>query len=141
MITSSGVYHAGRVSRFAIVDGSSPIPSGVLCLAELDDNDIGRGVFDAVARGQLWGFSFGGNGRAEISLTGDPAYTNCRVVGWGADALSLGSCLPGLRRIFRPPVRPNSRIWSRGSTGSSMTFASCKSQPAESRHHEAHLQP
>jgi len=88
VITSSGAYDVGRVSRFAIVDGPPPIPSGVLCLAELDDNDIGRSVFAAVARGQLWAFRLGGNGRAEVSLTGNPAFRNCRVVGWGADALA-----------------------------------------------------
>jgi hypothetical protein len=51
------------------------------CLVELDDNEIGRGVFDAVARGQLSAFSVGGNGRAAISLTGNPAFRNCRAVG------------------------------------------------------------
>src|SRR5215207_10402691 len=50
VITSSGVYDVGRVSHFAIVDGSPPIPSGVLCLVELDANEIGRGVLDAVVR-------------------------------------------------------------------------------------------
>jgi hypothetical protein len=43
VITSSGAHDVGRVSHFAIVDGPPPIPSGVLCLCELDDNDIGRG--------------------------------------------------------------------------------------------------
>jgi hypothetical protein len=38
-------------------------------------------VFDAVARGQLSAFSVGGNGRAAISLTGNPAFRNCRAVG------------------------------------------------------------
>ena len=46
------------------------MPSGVLCLAVLDDNDIGRGVFDAVAYGQLWAFSLGGNGKAEGAALG-----------------------------------------------------------------------
>jgi hypothetical protein len=96
VITSSGAYDAGRVSHFAIVDGPPPIPSGVLCLVELDDNDIGRGVFDAVARGELWAFSLGGNGKAEVSLTDHPAFTNCRVVGWGKDALSSWELLTGL---------------------------------------------
>jgi hypothetical protein len=70
----------GRVSHFTIVDGPPPIPSGVLCLAELDANDVGLGVFEAVARSQLWAFSLGGNGRAEISLTGNSAFRNCRVL-------------------------------------------------------------
>jgi hypothetical protein len=96
IITSSGAYDAGRVGRFAIVEGSPPIPHGVLCLAECADNDIGHSVFEAVARGELWGFSLGGNGRAEISLTGKPAYTNCRVVGWGTDALRAWELLTGL---------------------------------------------
>jgi hypothetical protein len=51
------------------------------CLVELDDNEIGRGVFDAVARGQLSAFRVGGKGRAAISLTGNPAFRNCRAVG------------------------------------------------------------
>ena len=55
-----------------------------------------RGVFEAVARGELWGLSLGGNGRAEISLTGMPAYTNCRVVGWGVDALAAWELLTGV---------------------------------------------
>jgi hypothetical protein len=42
----------------------------VLCLAELDDNDIGRGVADAVAYGQLWAFSLGGKGKAEGAALG-----------------------------------------------------------------------
>ena len=29
IVTSSGAYNAGKVSRFAIVDGAHPIPSGV----------------------------------------------------------------------------------------------------------------
>jgi hypothetical protein len=95
IITSSGAYDAGRVGRFAIVEGSPPIPHGVLCLAECADNDIGHSVFEAVARGELWGFSLGGNGRAEISLTGKPAYTNCRVVGLGMDALRAWELLTG----------------------------------------------
>ena len=86
------------MSRFAIVDGPAPIPSGVLCLAELDDNDIGRGVFEAVARGQLWAFSLGGNGKSEVSLTSRPAYTSCRVVGWGAAALSAWELLTATPR-------------------------------------------
>jgi hypothetical protein len=57
------VYDVGRVSHFAIVTGPPPIPSGVLCLVKLYDNDIGRGVFEAVACGELWAFSLGGNGR------------------------------------------------------------------------------
>ena len=65
----------------------------MLCLAELDENDVGLDVFEAVVRGQLWAFSLGGNGRAEISLTGKPAYTNCRVVGSGTDALSAWELL------------------------------------------------
>jgi hypothetical protein len=95
IITSSGAYNAGKVSRFAIVDGAPPIPSGVLCLAFCDDNSIGRSVFEAVTRGDLWAFSLGGNGRAEVSLTGKPAYTNCRVVGWGPDALTSWELLTG----------------------------------------------
>jgi hypothetical protein len=95
VITSSGVYDVGIVSHFAIVDDPSPIPSGVLCLVELDDNDIGRGVFDAVACGELWAFSLGGNGKAEVSLTDRPAFTNCRVVGWGAEALRAWELLAG----------------------------------------------
>jgi hypothetical protein len=79
VITSSGAYDVGRVSHFTIVDGPPPIPSGVLCLAELDENDVGLDVLEAVARGQLWAFS-----RAEISLTGHPAFRNCRAVEWGA---------------------------------------------------------
>ena len=43
-------------------------------------------MFDAVARGELWAFSLGGNGKAEVSLTDCPAFTNCRVVGWGMEA-------------------------------------------------------
>jgi len=84
VITSSGTYDLGRVSHFTIVDGPPPIPSGVLCLAESDEIDVGLDVFEAVARGQLWAFSLGGNGRAEISLTGNSAFRNCRAVGWGA---------------------------------------------------------
>jgi hypothetical protein len=95
VITSSGVYDVGRVSHFAIVNGPSPIPSGVLCLVELDDNEIGRGVFDAVASGELWAFSLGGNGKAEVSLTDRPAYTNCRVVGWAGDAVRAWELLSG----------------------------------------------
>jgi hypothetical protein len=75
------------------VAGQAPIPSGALWLAFCDDNDIGRGVFDAVAHGQLWGFSLGGSGRAEVSLTGNPAYTNCRVVGRGEQALAAWELL------------------------------------------------
>jgi hypothetical protein len=52
-------------------------------------------VSDAVVRGDLWAFSLGGNGRAEVSLTGKPAYTNCRVVGWGPDALTSWELLTG----------------------------------------------
>jgi hypothetical protein len=96
VITSSGVYDVGRVSHFAIVDGSPPIPSGVLCLVELDDNDIGHGVFEAVARAELWALSLGGNGKAEVSLTDRPAYANCRVVGWGVYALSTWELLTGV---------------------------------------------
>lgn len=55
-------------------------PGSVPCLFELDDNDIGRGVFDAVARDELWAFSLGGNGKAEVSLTDRPAFRDCRVV-------------------------------------------------------------
>jgi hypothetical protein len=95
VITSSGVYNVGRVSHFAIVDGPPPIPNGVLCLVDLDDNEIGRGVLDAVVRGELWAFSLGGNGKAEVSLTDRPAYTNCRVVGWGAEALAAWELLTG----------------------------------------------
>ena len=87
IVTSFGAYNAGKVSRFAIVDGVPPVPYGVLCLAFCDQSSIGRSVFEAVARGDLWAFSLGGNGTAEVSLTGRPAYTNCRVVGWGTDAL------------------------------------------------------
>lgn len=94
-ITSSGAYDVGRVSHFAIVDGSPPIPGGVLCLVELDDNEIGRGVLDAVVRAELWAFSLGGNGRAEVSLTDRPAFMNCRVVGCGPDALSAWELLTG----------------------------------------------
>ena len=65
------------------MDGAPPIPTGVLCLAFCDDNSIGHGVLEAVTRGDLWAFSLGGNGTAEVSLTGRPAYANCRVVGWG----------------------------------------------------------
>jgi hypothetical protein len=93
VITSSGVYDVGQVSHFAIVDGLPPIPSGVLCLCELADNDIGRGVFDSVACGELWAFSLGGNGKAEVSLTDRPAFTNCRVVGWAANALAAWKLL------------------------------------------------
>ena len=95
IVTSSGAYNAGKVSRFAIVDGAAPVPTGVLCLAFCDDNSIGRSVFEAVVRGDLWALSLGGNGRAEISLTGKPAYTNCRVVGWGMDALRAWELLAG----------------------------------------------
>jgi len=95
IVTSSGAYNAGKVSRFAIVDGAAPVPTGVLCLAFCDDNSIGRSVFEAVVRGDLWALSLGGNGRAEISLTGKPAYTNCRVVGWGMDALRAWELLTG----------------------------------------------
>jgi hypothetical protein len=93
VITSSGAHDVGRVSHFAIVDGPPPIPSGVLCLCELDDNDIGRGMFDAVIGGELWAFSLGGNGKAEVSLTDRPAFTNCRVVGWGMEALAAWDLL------------------------------------------------
>jgi hypothetical protein len=95
IVTSSGAYNAGHVSRFAIVDGAPPVPSGVLCLAFCDDNSIGRSVFEAVARGDLWALSLGGNGKAEVSLTGKPAYTNCRVVGLGPDALTSWEPLTG----------------------------------------------
>ena len=95
VITSTGAYDVERVSHFAIVDGPPPIPSGVLCLVELADNDIGRGVLDAVARSELWAFSLGGNGKAEVSLTDRPAFTNCRVVGFGADALAAWELLTG----------------------------------------------
>jgi hypothetical protein len=101
VITSCGAYDVGRVSHFAIVDGPPPIPSGVLCLVELDDNDIGRGVFDAVAGGELWAFSLGGNGKAEVSLTDRPAFTNCRIVGWARTRWPPGSCLPGWRSASR----------------------------------------
>jgi hypothetical protein len=89
----SGAYDLGRVSHFAIVDSAPPIPSGIVCLAFCDDNSIGRGVFEAVARGDLWAFSLGGNGTAEVSLTGRPAYENCRVVGYGWEALAAWELL------------------------------------------------
>jgi hypothetical protein len=41
----------------------------------------------------LWAFSLGGNGKAEVSLTDRPAFTNCRVVGWGAGALAAWKLL------------------------------------------------
>jgi hypothetical protein len=40
IVTSSGAYNAGKVSRFAIVDGAPPIPTGVLCLAQRTDSPI-----------------------------------------------------------------------------------------------------
>jgi hypothetical protein len=105
IITSAGAYNAGTVSRFAVVDGSPPVPYGVLCLAQSDDNDIGRGVHADVASGELWGFSLGGNGRAEVSLTSRPAYTSCRVVGWGATALSAWNLLTGAAPDIPGPGR------------------------------------
>jgi hypothetical protein len=92
-ITPSGLSDAGRVMNFAVVDGRAPIPAGVVCLAEVADNDVGRSVLSAVARGQLWGLSLGGDGRPEISLTNRPAFTNCRVVGYGAAALTAWELL------------------------------------------------
>jgi hypothetical protein len=84
------------------------MPSGVLCLAQCDENDIRRSVHAAVASGQLWGFSLGGNGRAEVSLTSRPAYTGCRVVGWGATALSAWNLLTGAA-----PEIPGAQAWPR----------------------------
>lgn len=55
--------------------------------------EIGLGMLDAVVRGELWAFSLGGNGKAEVSLTDRPAFTNCRVVGWGASALAAWELL------------------------------------------------
>jgi hypothetical protein len=97
IVTSSGVFDAGRATNFAIVQGEPPIPHGVLCLAFCNDDAIGYGVFDAVARGQLHSFSLGGNGRAEVSLTAKPAFTNCRVVGYGKAAISVWELLTGAR--------------------------------------------
>ena len=96
VITSSGAYDEGRVSHLRIVDGPPPIPSGVLCLAELDENDVGLDVFEAVVRGQLWAFSLGGNGRAEISLTGNPAFQELPSRGMGRGThLAHGTCNSG----------------------------------------------
>jgi hypothetical protein len=40
-------------------------------------------------------FSLGGNGKSEVSLTDFPAFTNCRVVEWGAEALAAWELLAG----------------------------------------------
>ena len=88
VITSSGAYDEGRVSHFRIVDGPPPIPSGVLCLAELDENDVGLDVFEAVVRGQLWAFSLGGNG--------NPAFQELPSRGMGRGThLAHGTCNSG----------------------------------------------
>ncbi len=65
------------------MDGAPPVPSGLVRLAFCDDNRIGRSVFEAVARSDLWAFSLGSNGTAEVSLTGSQAYTKVlgRAVG------------------------------------------------------------
>jgi hypothetical protein len=73
------------------------MPSGVLCLAELDDNDIGRGVFDAVAYGQLWAFSLGGNGKAEARRSAS-RLTRCHP----CKAQPLKRC-PACTSSLRPP--------------------------------------
>jgi hypothetical protein len=78
----------GRVPKFAIVKGPPPIPSGVLCQGELDNTPLGLSIFAAVSRGELHSLSLGGDGRPEISLTARPAYTNCKIIGWGDHARS-----------------------------------------------------
>jgi hypothetical protein len=101
MITHSGkvIMDVGRVRKFAIVNGPPPIPHGVLCMAELDDTPLGLSIFAAIARDQLWGLSLGGDGRPEISLTDRPAYTNCRIVGWGEHARRSWNALLSLSSV------------------------------------------
>ena len=62
-------------------------------------NGIGLGVFEQVAIGELWGFSLGGNGVPEVSLTDRPAYASSRVVGCGPAALTAWELLTGTPAI------------------------------------------
>jgi hypothetical protein len=66
---------------------------------------VWRGVFEAVACGELWAFSLGGNGKAEVSLTDRPAFTNCRVVEWGAHALAAWELLTGAPDVSTQGLR------------------------------------
>jgi hypothetical protein len=86
------------VINFAVID-SDPfgIPSGVLCFAELDRGWLGLSVLSAVASGQLWAMSLGGNGNVEVSLTDAPAFRTNRILGRGQAARGAWDLLvPGV---------------------------------------------
>jgi hypothetical protein len=91
VITSSASTRSGGLAISRSWTAHRQFRAG-LCLVELDDNDISRGLFGSVTRGELWAFSLGGNGKAEVSLTDRPAFTNCRVVGWARTPLPPGNC-------------------------------------------------
>lgn len=93
-LTSSGFQAVGRVINFAVIDGEPfDIPSGVLAFAELDRSWVGLSVLSAVASGQLWGMSLGGNGQREVSLTDQPAFASDRILGWGPSARTVWDLL------------------------------------------------
>jgi hypothetical protein len=76
----SGVIGAGAARAYRFV----PDPPHTVALLDVQDPS----VMAAVERGQLWGLSLG-PGCAEVSLTSDPAYTGCKVLGWGEAALEM----------------------------------------------------
>jgi hypothetical protein len=80
VIRPPGVVDVGK----AVAYQWAPDPPHVAALLDVWDSSVVR----AVERGQLWGLSLG-RACSEVSLTDRPAYSACRVLGWGPDALAV----------------------------------------------------